>query len=531
MDVDSPSINSPAVQAQLPTLPDDILLYLFSMSTLALDAHPFTPVTLSHVSSRWRELALYAPMLWTSIEVTEDLCAPMNQFERTLDRVPHFLERSKGLPLDLHITLRSYHEESAMEDPNHPFNHNINTFRHYTRRLSGFLGHHVARFKIFILMGDEFESIWDIQSSIPHVPMPLLESYRVWQRDDYQCLQGDLRDATHIEALSIALRPHNVIVEESAVMYPKLVEVTLKGIPMEWFRFCPRNLQYLHIGFLPMGARPTGEDFRHILLANEHSLEALKIQGACPVSASIEPYVLSNLKSLEIAFAYPDEVIPLIHSMQVPNLISLSFTDLRRKFVDVDQRPAVEYDFTTLLLFEEVANYMPLHNIAQCSFSHLSFLPPLIHLHMYPSIELATNPGFEDYPVPKALLRVFRKMTALRLFLVVDPDPCTLRCLNFISPPVPEGRVQDDQVFVGPLPLLDHLHLSDFHLPVVQNFVLNRFENRASIRPLENLLLSMPMAWGEQFGNCLTALAENVELYGTIMDPEIEAALTLPLHH
>ncbi|KAF9455943.1 hypothetical protein BDZ94DRAFT_484261 [Collybia nuda] len=537
MDIDAPSIatiNSPAVQAQLSdisTLPDDVLLYLFYMTIHAPDADPFSPMTFSHVSARWRELALYAPMLWTTITVAEELSATMLNFERTLYRVPHFLERSKDLPLSLHITLHSYHEESAMHHPDHPFAYNVQTFRHHTRRLSDFLGRHVARFKSFILVGDEFESVQDIQSSFPHIPMPLLESYRVWQRDDYQCLEGDLRDPSHIGALSIPLRPRRMTVEESTLMYPKLVDMTLKGIPLEWFHFSPRNLQYLHIGFLPIGARPTGEDFRHILLANEHSLEALKIQGACPVNASVEPYVLSNLKSFELAFAYPEEAIPLIQSMQTPNLISLSFTDLRRKFVDVGQRPSVEYDWTTLMLFEEVGKHMPLQSILQCSLSHVCFLPPLINLHMYPPIKLASNPGFRDYPIPKTLLRFFRKMTALQLLLVVDPDPCTLRCLNFTKSPAPEGGETDQNPFAGPVPLLSHLHLSDFHLPIVQNFILNRFGNRASARHLENLMLSMPATWADRFGPCLTPLADNVEVYGTIMDSDIEAALTLPLHH
>ena len=87
--------------ATVNSLPDHILTDIFSVLTFSSDeSRLYAPETLSHVSSRWRAVALDASALWTLIVVTFPVAAGQ------IDRAKAGLGRSKDRPIDLHVDVR-----------------------------------------------------------------------------------------------------------------------------------------------------------------------------------------------------------------------------------------------------------------------------------------------------------------------------------------------------------------------------------------------------------------------------------------
>jgi hypothetical protein len=93
-----------AIISSFRRLPDYILVRIF----LANRGHSrFSPIAISHVSRKWRKLALDTPLMWTTIAayIRETHSTPEENGDRArLERVSAFIQRSGALGLSIEVT-------------------------------------------------------------------------------------------------------------------------------------------------------------------------------------------------------------------------------------------------------------------------------------------------------------------------------------------------------------------------------------------------------------------------------------------
>jgi hypothetical protein len=110
------------------------------------------------------------------------------------------------------------------------------------------------------------------------------------------------------------------------------------------------------------------------------------------------------------------------------------------------------------------------------------------------------------------------------------PDPGTLHALNYLPPHLrAQGFFYDDSQFPHvPVPALDFLHLVHFNLLLVRFFLAIRRCHYTSFRRLFPLMFSMPAMWRLDFDS-LNFLADDIQLFDTILEPVIEEDFRTPL--
>ncbi|KAF7970154.1 hypothetical protein HWV62_24852 [Athelia sp. TMB] len=112
-------------------LPDEALAMIFEAGALPGSTHwPHFGVVVSHVSSRWRRVALSTARLWTEIvwRASDSLVWRSKQTEQSLKaRAIAFLERSRFAPLD--ITILQYRLEGFSPDFLQLLNDHIGRYR------------------------------------------------------------------------------------------------------------------------------------------------------------------------------------------------------------------------------------------------------------------------------------------------------------------------------------------------------------------------------------------------------------------
>ena len=513
MNIDTPSDDyamDQYVQAQssfISFVPNEILFDILSMVPSSAGAQPhLLPIVLSHVSQLWRALMLSSPKLWANISVHETYGQQVAHFSATLSRVQQFLERSSECALTVDIVVLWQLNVLEQFTTDATFDDGFEIFRGCMKVLSSIIAPHLWRFKTFNLVCDEFCSMVHIQSAFPQVSMPLLELWHIRQTYQELAFEGDLEDVDDMSALHMPLRRDDATEEETSFLFPRLQSAAFCATPLTWSRFCPRNLRFLEISDLPTQARPDGEVLRQILLANEHSLEWLKISGAAPTSYAHQHYVLSKLERLELGYAFPDELIPFLEDVQLPNLVHLVIEDLYRSSTPAFARQQLEFDGTTALLFYCITDNLPLHQVKDLELRHVCFFPPV-------SQNTPTNAPIThfDLVIPDVSFEFFCKLAALRNLTLVDPDIATLLTLNHIPISVTTGEAggREDSV---PVPTLNSLRLENFNQDLIRVFLTLRMGNHTNLRRLAKLSLGNP-------SSCLAHISPNwIEIFNRSSD-------------
>ena len=492
------------------TLPSEILLEIFRFAMAFADV-------LSEISYSWRCIALSTPTLWTNIKVEATLGPNFTfKYHHTCNHVKRYLKNSRQLPLAVEVILRTSWGSLNMEDTEHPFHHCASEFKNITRALSRILAGQICRFQTFRLIVDDFVSVVDIQAHFPQVSMPLLESWTVHQNFVEQAFDVELQEPGDAAKLFIPLRPQSAMAQHFHDMYPNLKVTAFHAIPMMWAYFCPRHLQTLNISFLPIHARPTMVELRQILMATEHSLEVLIIQGAAPSDYS-EPFELRRVRSLTLGFVEAVELVPLLKTMRVPNLSTLSITDFRRHCTSAADRAFVSCDRTMIHLFTGIVFHLPLEKIEVLLLRCIVFLPPHIDS---PLRSLSRNKL--NLPIPVLPMHFFHGMTSLKDLTLIDPDPITLHCLNFLPRKFNVDSSLSNRFSVSPLRTL---RLNNFNLPSVQLFFQQRIQSHTSFRPVDEIVFSMPANWIHKLRFDFTLIAGNIRTIHVPVDRDTERYL------
>ncbi|KAG6839219.1 hypothetical protein C0991_004048 [Blastosporella zonata] len=126
-------------------LPDEVLVTIFEIGSTSSDDSYF-PIIVSSVSSRWRQISLSAPSIWTSIHATV-------YDENTL----LFFERSKSRPLDITI-----------EFGNPPFSSRAH------RDLSDAISANSFRIRAIIARSKTLDAFRDFAAPFNALPFPIL---------------------------------------------------------------------------------------------------------------------------------------------------------------------------------------------------------------------------------------------------------------------------------------------------------------------------------------------------------------------
>lgn len=476
------------------TLPDDVLLHLFHVGTFETDVESLDkfPVLASHVCHHWRDLALTRSTLWTTVIVANVAADFALSADGTLNEIiskaafPQagaFLDRSLAHPVHVDLRIR---RNMFWKHPRHA--------EAIVQLVACLLAPHIARVKGLSLLSDSFFQVASVVDALFHLHMPLLEECTIGPRGK----SFDTRTQRHQLQNLFQLPLRSAVTDDTkssheTITYPNLRRLRLCQINLNWPRFTLANLQSLAITHLPHALRPSTASLRDILLANDHSLQALDLSGALPLDFG-EPYTLSNVHSLALGYHATIEASRFVQSVTFPKLESLSLIDLYMTTpVAVFER---DRSLRVLSLFQEILNHVPVDKLLHLSLDHVTFYPPDPH---FPEVVERFLAGEVDVPVPLAFIS---KLSALQTLCLFSPDRPFLRCLNFPFPwrlkcgksdPVssPEaGRL---------LPSLREINFRNIDYSELRLFVVRRcsLAKCTAVPPLERLRIEVPHRWEE----------------------------------
>ncbi|KAJ7728131.1 hypothetical protein DFH07DRAFT_930570 [Mycena maculata] len=252
-------------------LPNELLSAIF---IFAIDQHchdesdPSTtsPTTISQICHRWRQVALSIGGLWTNIVLT--FPTSNGQLTRTLN----WLERSKTSPLDILLDLR---------DPAWDWDEDTHGFRWADMKaVLTLLLPCASRWRTVELLTDTWAPIFAFLVHTRPVGPSLnrLEKLHLARCNAYFAAKGEL-------FAPAALSQHLPLFGGDEAVVPRLREVTLTGVHIDWSASPLANLTKLELKYHAADVMPSVAQFAQIL-ATCPDLEVLAIVGRGPQFAA-----------------------------------------------------------------------------------------------------------------------------------------------------------------------------------------------------------------------------------------------------
>ncbi|KAJ6558149.1 hypothetical protein B0H19DRAFT_1150102 [Mycena capillaripes] len=381
-----PSMN----QAVFHLLPHDILHQLFILCVKTA-SDPWFAVVLSQVCHSWRFTALASPTLWTTVVLHTS-----RRRQRHL-RPKAFLERSRGLPICMHIRVH----------------------RRQQRHEGALVSHHAPRLHALILTSHDRELAMNSVGYFSQMPFRSLGFFHVLVPG-----QVDL---------------HVIRKPDSAVPFftPYPTPPILHGPSYRdflWFRWNVQNVTKLILKGLGTPERPSMRHLWKMLHECSETLQHFDFEGWAPTNdlgSSISPIVLPALRYLRLG--YIDDLSSLAACIHAPNLDIFTFHDV------LFCPPRSPYPESTLVtpcdlphIFQVLApsclclRQLTLVGVDACArdavdafFSSLSELTVLILSLCHPIFSDALFQPEARYRVPKA---IFPKLAQLKISLSRPTD-------------------------------------------------------------------------------------------------------------
>ena len=345
------------------TLPNELLSYIFTLGSGAeeqgdddddeeeeeeeedtMDEHgqrlPFK-VLVSHVCRRWRTVAIETSTLWTLLDFGE---GPPFDKSRT------WLERSKGCLLDIQLDCTVDEDDTnsnesddredmdvdssddlvAPEDrvamPGGPAPIKTKETRSLGRVspadlpvVRDLILPHVARWRIFELMVNDYQIMYGILSTLAAIPeAPQLQVLRLYHYDD-----SDNDDSDHFRPPHLK-QPFAPFCGRA----PNLLEVVLWGVHVDW-KACVllRGLEELELAYHAKDVRPPyGIFFRILERSPDLHILTLSASGpdGNPEDWPLDVIELPSVKHLLLAFVEPSYASALMKRLVFPNLSTLA---------------------------------------------------------------------------------------------------------------------------------------------------------------------------------------------------------------
>ncbi|KAG0700449.1 hypothetical protein DFH29DRAFT_623394 [Suillus ampliporus] len=312
------------------------------------EAAPPFEVLISHVCQHWRTVALNTPSLWTKIDVSALESPPF-------ERVQILLERSKSLPIDIHIDCEPPDDDddddddeeedySGSEDSELGQSPRSMSFSDLDNLMS-LLVPHISRWGSIEVAVACYKHMFIFLSAVSDPSIagaPQLEALQLYHHED---------------AESITAFAHPDLVQHFKLfggVAPRLKSVALWGVHVDWCQewlSCGSNLLDLELAYHTDDVRPSWTQFVGIL-RGAPKLETLSLCSSGPLGtphdwcpeggsgsygddSSTGVIELHSLTDLVLAFHLPVYVSGLLRRLAFPVLKSLTldlddgdFTDL-----------------------------------------------------------------------------------------------------------------------------------------------------------------------------------------------------------
>lgn len=316
-------------------MPNEILSFIFHFAVHddapEDESYPgMFPLTISHVCSRWRRLALSTGNLWTRIVLT----FPSSDIQ--LSRTTAWLSRSATYPLDLLLDFR---------DPSWDWEESSHSFRaeniHDVLRL---LLPHVNRWRRFELLTDTWAPIYFFLAHTQHVKSaPRLQKLGLFRCNAYFASKNEVFQPSNLKT------PMKLF---GGAELPQLKRVALVGVHLDWEGSSLRNLLSLELKYHAREVMPPLKDFVHMLISCPN-LQSLAILGWGPLYLgngdsfrSLERSIrLPHLTSLSYGFLDVQYALRLLSLFILPSLRRLSLEDISES---VDHTGTSRVDATPL---------------------------------------------------------------------------------------------------------------------------------------------------------------------------------------
>lgn len=157
------------------SLPNELLSAIFEV--LACDKSPTSPhigILLSHVSRRFRDVAMNTRLLWTRIEVS---------LYTSFDMIIAYLQRSGSSPFDLRFGI------DIDDDPDSEFESDVSL---YTDREWETIVSYLNHCRRFSIRSNDLHFIEKLIDKLEAAKAPLLQSFRIECHNDFSNLQSCL---------------------------------------------------------------------------------------------------------------------------------------------------------------------------------------------------------------------------------------------------------------------------------------------------------------------------------------------------
>lgn len=153
-------------------LPDEIIAMIFEAGVRQAESGELFGVLVSHVSNRWRSIALETSRLWTNIDCIRTTYSVSNEEETAgwLKRVSTFFSRSKSSPVNIQIHGLS----SASIDTDFPL-HDTD----FTIDFISLISNHIRHCRQLLIDGIPVESLRLLLDSCSCQPAPLLRTFKL----------------------------------------------------------------------------------------------------------------------------------------------------------------------------------------------------------------------------------------------------------------------------------------------------------------------------------------------------------------
>lgn len=318
-------------EAKIDTLPDNILADIFSVLTVSSnESRLYDPTTLSHVSSRWRAVALSASSLWTFIVVTFPLAAGQ------IARAKAALARSKDRPIDVHIDIR---------DPDWSWESDED--QHQMRSVSvveimEWLGPSHPRWRSLTVLTDTWVPMHTFLAySTMFSSLPKLERLSLNRCNAFAGLP-DAPDPVPSDPVGLF---------DGNAHLPKLRHVALAGVHINYSCTGFKGLLSLDLRHQPHKVSPTTRQLRQLFHASP-GLKTLSLVALNPHTEEPEqddgPAVsLTNLTDLTLGWWFVEDVVELLKVLRLPVVENLVLEDiaptlLQQDFVARDSTPILD---------------------------------------------------------------------------------------------------------------------------------------------------------------------------------------------
>ncbi|KAJ6492039.1 hypothetical protein C8R45DRAFT_990271 [Mycena sanguinolenta] len=309
-------------RSDIDRLPNELLSTIFMF---AIEQHchdeptPFTtsPTTISHICHRWRQVALETGSLWTNIVLT--FPTSNEQLTRTLT----WLSRSKAYSLDILLDFRDPEWDWEDEDT-HGFRW---ADMEVVLRL---LLPTAARWRTVELLTDTWAPMFAflLHTRSVGASMKRLETLHLARCNAYFARKGQLFEPT-------ALGHHLPLFGGADAVTPKLREVMLTGVHIDWSTPPLANLTKLELKYQAVDVMPTIAHFTQILAASPN-LEVLSIVGRGPQFIGEEKtkadergrITLDRVTKFTFGFVDVSYAVQLLSMLDLPALCELSLEDV-----------------------------------------------------------------------------------------------------------------------------------------------------------------------------------------------------------